>query len=415
MTPTAALIERLVPTRRHGTMRAREWLDEHGLPTSRDEAWRYTPVEEIVARLAVAAPALATATTLSRSVVDDLAGDHGGPRLVFVNGTHVPELSDDRIDVGGVSFGPLTGPAWVDAARLVDGFQALNRAAAATPAVVVVEQDVHVHDPIHVVHVAVPGEGVTVCHPHTIVDARPGSHFSVLETFCGFDGPMLTNASTTIRAGESASVTHYRVQADPPASLHVGHTSVTQAQGSEVRITSVMLGAAIARSAIDVVLEGQGATSELDGLYLPAGHQRHDNVVTVDHAASRCRSTQLFKGVVDDHARGSFSGRIVVRPDTVGTDASQLNRNLVLQATAQADTRPWLEILADDVRCTHGASVGRLDEEAFFYLRSRGIPVALARSMLVDAFAAEITDRIALPSLRDHLSALARFRREAGS
>jgi Fe-S cluster assembly protein SufD len=171
-----------------------------------------------------------------------------------------------------------------------------------------------------------------------------------------------------------------------------------------------MTGADIARSAVVALLAGPDASIELNGLYLPAGDQRHDNVITVDHAASGCTSTQLFKGVIDDHARGSFSGRIIVRPGTVRTDARQLNHNLVLRPTAQADTRPRLEILADDVRCKHGASVGRLDDDALFYLRSRGIPTGMARSMLVDAFIAEITERISPPSLRDRLCGIASAR-----
>jgi Fe-S cluster assembly protein SufD len=166
-----------------------------------------------------------------------------------------------------------------------------------------------------------------------------------------------------------------------------------------------MTGADIARSALDVGFGGPEGRAELDGLYLPAGRQRHDHVVTVDHAASRCTSTQRFHGIVDDHARGSFSGHVIVRPGTVATDADQVNRNLVLRPTAQADTRPWLEILADDVRCTHGATVGRLDDEALFYLRSRGIPLAESRAMLVAAFAAAVVDDLTPERLRQRLAA----------
>ncbi|MBK8332598.1 MAG: SufD family Fe-S cluster assembly protein [Acidimicrobiaceae bacterium] len=139
---------------------------------------------------------------------------------------------------------------------------------------------------------------------------------------------------------------------------------------------------------------------------MTTGRQRHDTVVTVDHAASRCASTQRFTGVIDDHGRGSFSGEIIVRPGTVATDAHQSNRNLVLSPNAEADTRPWLQILADDVRCTHGATVGRLDDEALFYLRSRGIPLDEARTMLIGAFIRDVTDAIPHPSLRTHVAAI---------
>ena len=181
---------------------------------------------------------------------------------------------------------------------------------------------------------------------------------------------------------------------------------MAQATGSTVRATSIMAGGRIARAAIDVSFDGTDARTDVVGLYTPSGEQRHDNVVTVDHRSSRCTSNVVFRGIVGGHARGSFSGHVIVRPDTVGTDAHQSNRNLVLEPTAQADTRPWLEIFADDVRCTHGATVGRLDDAALFYLRSRGIPLEQARTMLVDAFAAEVVDAIGPPSLREHVARL---------
>jgi Fe-S cluster assembly protein SufD len=166
-----------------------------------------------------------------------------------------------------------------------------------------------------------------------------------------------------------------------------------------------MTGADIARLALDVVLDGREARTTLDGLYVPRHRQRHDHVVTVDHAASACTSRQRFKGIVGGHARGSFGGRIIVRPGTVATDASQSNHNLLLSSTAQADSQPWLEIFADDVRCTHGATVGRLDDDALFYLRSRGVPLAEARAMLIAAFADEVIARIAPESLRERVAA----------
>ena len=199
-------------------------------------------------------------------------------------------------------------------------------------------------------------------------------------------------------------MTYHRVMSEPAEAIHVGRTGIEQAARSRVAATSVITDGRIVRNAVDVVLGGDGARSDLSGLYLPTDHQRHDNVVTVDHVASHGTSTQHFKGIVDDHGRGSFSGHVIVRHGTVGTDAAQSNPNLVLTPTAQADTRPWLEIFADDVRCTHGATVGRLDDDALFYLRSRGIPTAQARAMLIAAFAAEVVDSVTPESLREHLS-----------
>jgi Fe-S cluster assembly protein SufD len=421
MTTSALLLDRLAPPAPTPAANgaARHWLQVRGLPDAHDEAWRYTPVDQIVASLKQATPA--TSLPLQRSVVDHLAGEHGGPRLVFVNGFHVPELSEcDRLPAG-VWCGPLTElPPWRAPAHglhddeFVDGFQALNRAAAPAVALVIVDPGIELRRPIHVVHIAAPTHPFALSHPHTVVDLGDHARAHVIETFTGLDGTTITNAVTSIHVGSGAALTRHRIQTEAPGAIHVGHTRVAQATRSDLRSTSVMVGAHIARDAIDVGLHGSDARVSLDGVYLPSGHRRHDTAVTVDHAASRCTSTQRFRGVIDGHARGSFSGRIVVRPDTVGTDAQQTNRNLLLSSTAQADSRPWLEIFADDVRCNHGATVGRIDDAALFYLRSRGIPREEGRAMLVDAFVHEITDPIRPESLRDHVGA-ALARRDPGA
>jgi Fe-S cluster assembly protein SufD len=395
-------------------------LDARSFPSAREEAWRYTPVDEIVARLNAATPSTPMPTSMSmgltRSVVDALAGDHGGLRLVFVNGAHAVELSDRALPTTGLWCGRLAdvAPAF-EADRLAaidvvsDGFQALNRAAGRDAAVVLVDDGARVDDVVHIVHLSVPGDSPAASHPRTIVAAGDGSRVTVIETFCGLPGAAVTNASSAVRVGRDATVTYHRVQLEARDATHIGHARVDQGVGSRLRATSVMLGADIARAAIDVHLDGADARADLAGLYVLAGHQHHDTVVTVDHAAARGTSTQLFKGVMDDHARGSFSGHVVVRGDTVGTDADQSNHNLLLSPTAQADTRPWLEIFADEVRCVHGATVGRLDDDALFYLRSRGVPLAAARAMLIEAFGREVLDTIEPTSLRDHLVAAAGF------
>jgi len=388
-------------------------------PTSREEAWRYTPVAEIVARTgAVTAAMRAIATSVSRSVVDRLTGSHAGPRLVFVNGFYEAELSDHHDLPSGLWCG-LAGahhpPAVALAAetnnvRDIGGLFANNRTDGHDVAVVIADDGLRFDEPVHIVHVAVPDHRVArtsvISHPRTIIDVGKGSHLAVVETYCGLDGPTVTDTSTTIRIADRAELDHCRIQVESSAATHVGHTRVEQRESSRLRMTSITIGADIARNAIDVHLDEPDAHTELIGVNMTTGHQRHDTVVTVDHAASRCVSTQRFAGVVDDHGRGSFSGEIIVRPFTVATDAHQSNRNLVLDPNAEADTRPWLRILADDVRCTHGATVGRLDDDALFYLRSRGIALAAARTMLIDAFIRDITDAIAHESVRAHVAAL---------
>ena len=412
MTVTDTIVERLATSAVDEVAAgARTWLAIHGFPHGREEEWRYTPVDEILAILAGAVPAAGPVGHLDRSMVDDLAGDHGGRRIVFVNGVHVPQLSDARPLPPGFHFGPLAEASGVPAmlgtpgGNPLDAFDALNRLAVSDPAVVAAPPGARLDFPLHVVHLGVPGRGTTAVHPRTIVHAAAESRITVIETYAGFPGAMVTNASCTVHVGAGAVVAYHRIQAEAPGVTHLGRTRIGQAAGSELRAVSVMTGADIARLTLDVVLDGREARTTLDGLYVPRHRQRHDHVVTVDHAASACTSRQRFKGIVDGHARGSFSGRIIVRPGTVGTDADQSNHNLLLCSTAQADTRPWLEIFADGVRCTHGGTVGRLDDDALFYLRSRGVPLAEARAMLIAAFADEVIARIAPESLRERVAA----------
>jgi Fe-S cluster assembly protein SufD len=412
MTVTDAVLERLaVAGPASATVaRARAWLETYGFPGKRDEAWRTTPVDEVLAVLGRAVPPPLRPEPLDRPRIDELAGNHGGRRLVFVNGVHAPDLSDAGPLPAGFYVGGLAGaPAWAlppgAAVEPVDGFDALNRLAGRDAAVVAVPRGARLDAPLHVVHLAAPGGATTVSHPRTVVHAAGTSRVSVIETYTGLPGRSLTNASTTVVAGPGARVTYQRVQSEPADAIHLGRTTIVQAAGSDVRAVSVMTGAAVARFAADVTLAGTEARLALDGLYLPRGRQRHDHVISVDHAASRCRSTQRFKGIVDDHAYGSFVGRIIVRPGTVASDASQSNHSLLLRPTAQADTRPWLEIFADEVRCTHGATVGRLDDEALFYLRSRGVSLPEARAMLVVAFADEVTSGMTPATLRDRVTA----------
>jgi Fe-S cluster assembly protein SufD len=388
-------------------------------PTSREEAWRYTPVDEIIARMGTAATATrAIGMSVSRSVVDALAGSHDGPRLVFVNGFYEAELSDHHDLPAGLWCGlarphhPPTDAlvAQTENVRTVDGLLTHNRTDGHDVAVVIADDGARFDEPVHIVHVAVPdhreARTSVISHPRTIIDVGKGSHLAVVETYCGLDGPTVTDTSTTIRIADRAELDQCRIQIESPAATHIGHTRAEQGAGSQLRMTSITVGGDIARNAIDVHLDAPDAHTELTGVNMTTGHQRHDTVVTVDHAASRCASSQRFAGVVDDHGRGSFSGEIIVRPGTVATDAHQSNRNLVLDPNAEADTRPWLKILADDVRCTHGATVGRLDDDTLFYLRSRGIALAKARTMLIDAFIRDITDAIAHESVRAHVAAL---------
>ncbi|HVX18136.1 MAG TPA: Fe-S cluster assembly protein SufD [Acidimicrobiales bacterium] len=403
--------------RQQARAEVRAWLGVNSMPTRHDEAWKYTPLKRLEEHDAeqqadpVAAP--------DRGVIDELAGSHGSVRLVFVNGRFSAAASDVAAEPSsGVVVGALSTLAadGSPAARSVeqqvaarrssrfDGYQALNTLYSPDAAVVWLAEGATLEGPVHIVHLSLPGSAPSASHPLTFVCAAPRSTLQVVETYAGLPGFGLVNARTSLAVSSGANVTYERVQSEAADTVHVGHTGAVLARDANLRTSSLQLGGDLARAALDVVLAGEGAHADLSGLYLPDGVQHLDNVVTVDHAASRTTSRQLYKGVIDDAGHGCFTGHVIVQAGTAAVDAAQTNRSLLLSRTAQTDTRPWLEILADDVRCSHGATVGRLDEESLFYLRARGIPEATARAVLVGAFAGEVLDTIAVESLRNQLA-----------
>lgn len=401
MSAETALLDRLAPGLVSSDTPAHRWLRDHGLPTASDEPWRSTPIRRMLTGGWEAGPA----QLLDRGAVDDLVGAHVGPRLVFVDGVFADHLSDADGLPSSVSYRTETpGPTTSRPARY-DGFQALNEATSNGAIVIQVAVDAVdscvAEVALHVVHLTT----CAVSQPRTIVHIEDGAQLTLIESYAGTAGSSLTNASTVLSLGTDSRLTHRRLVTGPSGATHVGHTAVTQHERSELHAWSLLAGIGAARNAIDVVLRGDGAVAELEGLDVPVGDQEHDTAITVEHAASQGTSRQHFKGVVDGRARTSFGGHVIVATGTAGNDAAQRTRSLLLRPTAQADVRPWLEIFADDVRCSHGATVGRIDEEALFFLRSRGIPREEARHMLVGAFAAELLDSLHLPSLRSFVDA----------
>jgi Fe-S cluster assembly protein SufD len=396
------VIRRLAAPAADPTSDAYEWLVEHGLPTQRDEAWRYTPVSRISG---VDYHPGTPAPTVGVSQLRELLGASHGPRIVCINGVFSAEHSTlERLAMGlrCVDLGPGPHRPELDVPR-VDGYRLLNDIAGVGGAAILLTADTRLEEPVEVVHLTVPGDEPTMVHPRTHIDARGQSRLVVIERYLGLPGVGLTNAVTTIVAGPGAQVVHQRIVDGPTEADHLGHTSVRMNHEASLCSTSVMIGGRIARSATDVVLHGDEAVVELRGLSLCAGHQQHDQLATVEHAGSRGVSDQRFTAVADHHAHSSFGGHVLVQPATAGTVATQMSRSLVLSDTAEVTTRPWLEIQADDVRCTHGATVGRLSDEALFYLRSRGIPRTDARRMLITAFIREVIDEIEPTWLRAEL------------
>jgi Fe-S cluster assembly protein SufD len=237
--------------------------------------------------------------------------------------------------------------------------------------------------------------------PRVVVVAGANSEASLVELYAGAEGgSSFTNAVTEVVLGENARLNHYKLQAEPDAAFHIASLHAELARDSRLASHAFSLGGALTRNEVSSVFAGEGGECVLNGLYVGRGTQHLDNRTDLDHAVPRCTSRELYKGVLDGRSRGTFHGRVLVRQDAQRTDASQTNRNLLLSEEALVDTRPQLEIFADDVKCAHGAAVGRLDEQALFYLRARGIPKAEAERLLTYAFASELVGAVTLEPLR---------------
>jgi Fe-S cluster assembly protein SufD len=284
-------------------------------------------------------------------------------------------------------------------AALDNPFVALNTANFADVKVVEVPRNTVVDQPIEITYQA-SDDGVAY-HPRTLILIGSGSQVTLVETYKG-TGRYFTNSVTEVVAGDSAVVDHYKVQQDSPDAFHVATMHATLGRSANYTAHSISLGAALARHDSNATLS-EGTEATVNGLYIVNGSQHVDNHTAIDHAKPHATSHELYKGILDGHAHAVFNGRIIVRKDAQKTDSKQTNKNLVLSDEAVIDTKPELQIWADDVRCTHGATIGQLDEEMMFYLRSRGIGATQARSLLIYAFAQDIVDRIKVPALRDSL------------
>jgi Fe-S cluster assembly protein SufD len=256
--------------------------------------------------------------------------------------------------------------------------------------------------PIEINHV-VSGQAGSLphAHPRTLIVVAPGAQCTIVETYKG-EGHYFTNAVTEIVAGDGAVIDHYKVQLESPEAFHVATMQVALGRSTNFTTHNISLGGALVRNDIGATLS-EGAEATVNGLYLVNGTQHVDNHTVIDHAKPHGSSHELYKGILDGHASAVFNGRIIVRKDAQKTDSKQTNKNLVLSDDAVIDTKPELQIFADDVRCTHGATIGQLDAESLFYLQSRGIGKAQARSLLTQAFAQDIIDRIKIPELRNQL------------
>lgn len=408
---------------------------ELGFPTTHHEEWRFTNVAPIARSLFRPLPALSDRSSrLSDFTPSWAAGCH---TLVFINGRFTEGLSSIGRLPEGVRAGSLAAALKSDTPALEahlarhagyqdHAFVSLNTALFEDGAFVEILPNTVVEGPIALVFVNQPGDEPGVTHPRSLVLVGTGSQASFIEVHVAIpstdghgDSPYFTNAVTELVVLDNAIATYTRVQDESASAYHIGILQVEQGRSSNVTTHSIALGGRLDREEVRAVLNGEGAEAHLYGLYVLGGHQHVDNHTLIDHAKPHCSSREVYKGVLDGQAAGVFNGKIVVRQDAQKTDSKQSNKNLLLSADAVINTKPQLEIWADDVRCTHGATIGHIDAEAVFYLRSRGIGLEEARALLIRAFANDILDRIKFEplraSLRDTLSARLRQPRTAAN
>ena len=376
-------------------------FERMGFPTTHDEGWRHTnvaPISKFPFR-----PAVRDFDGLTARELGSLTfGDDDSCRLVFINGAYSEELSR----AGALPSGTLVknlataletergllGPYLARLASFESNpFVALNTAFLADGAFVHIPRKTVLDQVLHLVFLSTSRGEASVSHPRNLILVGDDCQASIVESYGGLDhGSYFTNTVTEIVLGNNASLDHCKLQRESEDSFHVGTLQVLQERNSRLYSHSISLGGALVRNDLNTVMNGEGCDSTLDGLYVTRGRQLVDNHTCIDHARPHCDSRELYKGILDDQSRGVFSGKIIVRKDAQKTNAKQTNKNLLLSEEALANTAPELQIFADDVKCTHGATIGHLDEEQLFYTRSRGIGAEAARTLLTYAFASDI-------------------------
>ena len=411
----------LLPLRRNGLAR----FAELGFPTIHDEDWRFTNVAPLAKLpfkpMPESADDAAAKATLEKSIFAQLPGS----RLVFVNGHFNAPLSVvGRLPVG-VKVASLAAALTTDSAfiekqlglfALTDGnsFAALNQAFFLDGGVVHIPAGQAVEEPIQLIFISTAKHSGDTIQPRNLIMAGANSKATVIESYLAADSAAyFTNAVTEIVAGDNAALEHVKFQDEALDAFHLATIAAQLGRASNVSIHSFALGAKLSRTNIRTNLAGEGLECILNGLYLTRGEQLADHHMIVEHAQPHCASHEYFNGILDDKSKGVFHGRIYVHPVAQKTDAKQTNKNLLLSNDATADTKPQLEIYADDVKCTHGATIGQLNDESIFYLRSRGLSKDTARQMLIHAFAGEIIARVKHDAVREQLDKVVWDRLEA--
>ena len=397
-----------------------------GFPGAREEDWRFNNLSAITSRsfpLAPVAPAAPTIADLG-SVLYSLPG---GNTLVFLNGRFSPDLSTPASKAEGVTVSNLAAALGTHGKLLGDhlgryakieksGFTALNTAFGHDGVFVYVKAGAAMSGPVHAVFLSDGSTAGSAAYPRNFILLEAGATGAVIESYVSLQGgSYLMNTVTEAVVGEGARLEHSKIQRESEQAYHVGTTHIHQERDSHSTSFSISLGAAICRNNLDMVLNGPGIEGQLLGLYMGRGRQEVDNHTSILHASPNCSTREVYKGILDGAAHAIFNGKVYVTPEAQKTDATQTNRNLLLSDRAKVDTKPQLEIFADDVKCTHGATVGSLDPLAGFYLKSRGIGPLLGRKILTYAFAAEILEELPYPAVRSGLESLVSARLEEGT
>ena len=396
---------------------AAEKFAERGLPSVRDEDWKYTNIRPIT-KLGFKPFSSQTAKIDVGRLKDQRIAGLQTYQAVFVNGFYADDLSRLTGLPAGVNVHSLATMLAHDADRLhsvlgsclpeaTHGFSLLNTAYINDGAYIEVPAGCELEHPIELLFVVDGNTDAQTAQPRNLIIAGDNSRFTIIEHYISLgDLKTVTNTISEVLAQPGAKVDHYKLQQESDLAFHISGLYVVQDRDSEVVNHNITLGASLARNDIRFKLRGSNAHCGMNGLYLGSGKQHIDNHTQIDHAVPHCTSDEFYKGVLTDRARAVFHGRIVVHPGAQRTDAQQQNNNLLLSKDAEVDTKPQLEIYADDVKCSHGATVGQLDSSALFYLLSRGIERNLAHSLLTFAFASDVISRVQLPELRDALEGL---------
>ena len=382
-----------------------------GFPTQTrgNERWRYTNVGPL-ARSTFSYSQKVDAESISLEQVKALAPwDDDWTTLVFVDGIYAPALSRGEATTARsiartvTSDGAVVGEHLGRYASIQDGFIAVNTAFTYDGAVVEVPDDTVIDRPVHLLFASSGASPDRVSYPRVLVLVGRNSRLTLVDSYVGpSDRRYFTNAVVEISVSEGAEIEHYRYIGESPKAFHIGATRTRLDAGASYESTSVATGARIARNDLSVLMDAPGASCVLRGLYATSGSQHIDNHIDIDHAKPNCTSDQYFKGILDGRSKAVFSGRVLVRKDAQKSVAHQSDKNLILSEGARINTKPSLEIYADDIQATHGATAGAVADDALFYMRSRGIDEDTARRLLVSGFAAEILDTIPLDALRDH-------------